>query len=94
VLHLKLVSPFVKDHFRFALIILFAQMKEKEEIPRIRECPTCERVFYAEDNRQKFCSSRCTKRETMRRLRARQTTGQKTGVRRKGVQKSPRKKKA
>jgi hypothetical protein len=59
----------VRDQWQLTLMLLFTAVGSK--VVRIRDCSACQQFFYAEDKRQRFCSERCAKRETMRRLRAR-----------------------
>jgi hypothetical protein len=61
-----LVGSGIKEAFLFGL-----QMSlDHVDMSYLRRCPACTKIFFADDKRQEFCSSRCSSRERNRRLRA------------------------
>ncbi len=65
------VSADLCDSFFFALGVTLS----KADLSRLRQCPTCTRLVYAEHGRQQFCSPRCATKQRVKRFLRRQEEG-------------------
>jgi hypothetical protein len=63
-----LIDSTIKEAFLFGL----QRSLGRVDVSYLRRCPAgpeCSKLFFAEDSRQEFCSSRCASRERNRRIR-------------------------
>jgi len=69
---------FINDNFILSFNSFFIpkDIIEKQILSRVKQClrPDCQRIFYARNRHQKYCSPRCTWTENTRRSRSRPST--------------------
>jgi hypothetical protein len=58
-------------HLRPAFLFALGVTLTGVDVARVRQCPRCERFFFADHGRQAFCSSKCKGSAASQRFRAR-----------------------
>lgn len=60
---------FLRTTLTDAMLLALGDALTGVEVSYLRRCPACLQVFFADDKRQDYCSSRCASRARMRRRR-------------------------